>query len=574
MANLPRIDIVNDVPNASVEQNDRENQGALASAIRLLRGVAKESSQINTDRALQASMAAFIELEKSRYALDQGAQWEPGHPLKLLFAGYAGTRNTGADVRVEEMVRQFRHLLGDEHLDLSMLTIDPRASSRYFRTVKQIPVPDFFPKFLFDTVHEQHGVIACEGSMFKSKFANALSTLMVGALGLARARAQLAIGYGGEAGAMDPSLSKLVKRYCHDAFLITRNEESQDVLGALGIDSKAGTDTAWSYSPAPAAVGTQLLNDTGWDGTSRILCICPINAFWWPVKPNLAKGVLQAAGSKQTGHYRAMYFHADSAEIRKKQASYIHALAEGTRRLRAQRGVFPIIVGMEKLDRSACEALAQAIGKDTPVFVSDEYDMDELVCVLRHASWMVSSRYHALVTSMPPLLTEQDGNGAPASLPRLGVVASCGVTMDERIRNLMVDRGTPELALGVDDADLAEALERALERLYANPDPVRVGIEGTVIDNLRRMGEMGQHLVEHIRTSLPEFPLRPELGAHGSPWDHLPPLGAELRALLERRGIPGFGGTADGPNAVTAAAASPARAGSAVSPSATKRPGL
>jgi hypothetical protein len=40
--------------------------------------------------------------------------------LKLLFAGYNGNRNTGADVRVEEMIRQVRRVLGDEHLDLSV----------------------------------------------------------------------------------------------------------------------------------------------------------------------------------------------------------------------------------------------------------------------------------------------------------------------------------------------------------------------------------------------------------------------------------------------------------------------
>ena len=29
-----------------------------------------------------------------------GAQWQPGEPLKLLFAGYSGTRNTGARVAI------------------------------------------------------------------------------------------------------------------------------------------------------------------------------------------------------------------------------------------------------------------------------------------------------------------------------------------------------------------------------------------------------------------------------------------------------------------------------------------
>ena len=37
-----------------------------------------------------------------------------GEKLKLLFAGYNGTRNMGSDVRVDEMLRQIRHILGAE----------------------------------------------------------------------------------------------------------------------------------------------------------------------------------------------------------------------------------------------------------------------------------------------------------------------------------------------------------------------------------------------------------------------------------------------------------------------------
>jgi len=45
-----------------------------------------------------------------------------------------------------------------------------------------------YPPFLFREVRQNHGVIACEGSMFKSKFANALTTMMIGSLGLASAK--------------------------------------------------------------------------------------------------------------------------------------------------------------------------------------------------------------------------------------------------------------------------------------------------------------------------------------------------------------------------------------------------
>ena len=75
-----------------------------------------------------------------------------------MLAGYGGTRNTGADVRVEEMIRQFRAILGDDQLELSILTIDPALSAGYFRAVRQVQLPPIFPKFLFDECPKHHGV--------------------------------------------------------------------------------------------------------------------------------------------------------------------------------------------------------------------------------------------------------------------------------------------------------------------------------------------------------------------------------------------------------------------------------
>ena len=49
---------------------------------------------------------------KNPWMMGQGEPWQPGEKLKLLFAGYNGTRNTGSDVRVEEMLRQIRRILG------------------------------------------------------------------------------------------------------------------------------------------------------------------------------------------------------------------------------------------------------------------------------------------------------------------------------------------------------------------------------------------------------------------------------------------------------------------------------
>lgn len=474
---------------------------------------------LDADVVLEASMAAFIELAASRYALDPGAQWKPGEPLRLLLAGYAGTRNTGADVRVEEMIRQFRHLFDDEHVELSILTLDPEKTLGYFRTVRQIHMPKVFPKFIFELVHEQHGVIACEGSMFKSKFANALATLMVGALGLATVEQKIAVGYGGEAGQMDEHLKDLVRRYCQDVLIVARNVASQQVLAELGIESRPGTDTAWTFDPSPAEVGERILREHGWDGKKRVLALCPINPFYWPVKPNVGRAFVNSwSGIYDDAHYGSVYFHEEGADVEAKQERYLGAIANATKTLLKEEDLFVICCGSEALDRKACEDLNELLGGHAPVFVADDYDMYDMVSVMRSAAFMVSSRYHACVTTMA------------------GGVVSGGITMDERIRNLMIDRGQPHLSLDCDDPALEAKTLAMLRTLVRDEDAIRVGIDRCIVKNLERMGRMGMTLVDHVKKRHPEFPFRPELGLHGDPWAHLPSFPPAVESVIARVG--------------------------------------
>src|SRR5438445_3443066 len=137
------------------------------------------------DLVLEGWVCSLIELSKIRWMLGVGKPWIPGAQLKLLFAGYNGNRNTGSDVRVEEMVRQVRRILGDQHLDLSVLSHNLELYRGYFQTARQVKLPDIFPPVLFRQMSQYPGVVACEGSMFNSKFANALTAMLSGSLGIA-----------------------------------------------------------------------------------------------------------------------------------------------------------------------------------------------------------------------------------------------------------------------------------------------------------------------------------------------------------------------------------------------------
>jgi polysaccharide pyruvyl transferase WcaK-like protein len=126
---------------------------------------------------------------------------------------------------------------------------------------------------------------------------------------------------------------------------------------------------------------------------------------------------------------------------------------------------------------------------------------------------MLSSRFHAIVGSMP------------AGVP------SAGVTMDERIRNLMRDRGHEHLLMRVDEPDLGEGIVAALRTLDKEADGIRDAMGRTVVRNLQLMARMGVYFEAQVARQYPEFPVR--TGLLG--WEeYLPSLSSGLCQLLER----------------------------------------
>ena len=235
----------------------------------------------------------------------------------------------------------------------------------------------------------------------------------------------------------------------------------------------------------------------------------------WPVKGSVAKYLaLVTTGAYKESQYRTVYFHKSGRDVETKNSNYLTAFAKATSAFLQRHKVFPILVAMERLDARACTAFAGHLGgPSVPIFTSDQYDIFQLVSILRQSSLMVSSRYHGIVTTMP------------------AKVASAGVTMDERIRNLMRERGHEHLLLTVDDPDLEPKLLQVMETLAKEADAVREGIGQTAVRNLKTMARMGAFLEDAVQHTYPEFPIR--FGVFS--WeDYLPPLSKDLLHLIER----------------------------------------
>jgi polysaccharide pyruvyl transferase WcaK-like protein len=463
------------------------------------------------DFILEAWVSSSIERAKAGWMLGAGKRWKPGEKLRLLFAGYNGTQNMGSDVRVEEMLRQIRHILGAERVEFSVMSQNFDFSRGYFEGTKQVHLPDIFPPFLANEVPLHDGVVACEGSMFKSKFANALTTMMIGSLGIAAAQNKLSVGYGAEAGQMDPLVAKMCGRYCKNSFVITRNEESRGVLRELGVPTELGTDTAWTFEPRSPEYGQSVLRKVGWDGRTPVLVVCPINPFEWPVKASVAKyAVRSLTGVYKDSHYRTVYFHNSGPAAEQAYHRYWNAIANAVDAFRKKKNVFVILVATERLDARPANRISEKLGS-IPVLTSDEYNMYELVSVLRACHMMASSRYHGIVTSMP------------------GLVPSVGITMDERIRNLMRERGHQDLLMTVDDPELEGKLLAALEKLNSEGEAIAAGIARTVVKNLKVMARMGVYFEEEVQRRYPEFETR---RGEWSWEDYLPPMSRGLQELV------------------------------------------
>lgn len=462
-------------------------------------------------------MSSAVEAAGVRYALNKDPErYGPGKPLKLLLAGYAGTRNTGGDVRVEEMVRQFRRILGDRNIELSMFTIDPELSAGYHRTVRQVSLPTVFPKFLYDECQRHHGVVACEGSMFKSKFANALSTMMAGAMAIAGVEGKLSVGYGGEAGAMDEVLQDFLRKHLRSSLVICRNEASATLMDGLGIRTTVGTDTAWTFDCAPMERAETLLREHGWDGDKPVVIMAPVNPFWWPARPDVLKTVaMRLGGQYRKDHYKDMVFHSWSAEAAQQYEAYIDAHVGALAAFVEEHDVFPLLVGSERLDREACEHVAERLPFTVPLMVSDDWDMYDLVSVLRRSDLVVSSRFHAIVNAMP------------------GGVPSVAVTIDERLANLFQARGHERYLLRAEDEGLMERLLGCMRAAFAEREPLREEILRFLPGQLRMMARMGMDFEDEVLRVYPDFPARQ---GPRTTERYLPELPAHLRRVMERFG--------------------------------------
>ncbi len=410
---------------------------------------------------------------------------DPGkdHKLHILLVGYNGARNTGSDVRVAEIARQLKEGLGEDHVEISVMTMDEETMRCYFDPdVHLIHCKSIFFLDLFKACCACQAAILCEGSTLKSKFANALTLYLCEAAGIMQNQHKPCIAYGSEADEMDPFLERTVKKLCRNTYFIARTECSLDLIRRLGLHGRLGTDAAWEFdSSAYTGWAVDELKKSGWDGSSPLLGIAPINPFWWPVKPSVMKWIRAGITGDHSLQFRLWYFFSWSKQRKLQYELYLDAIACAVNEFTTEHDCHVVILGMEELDTDACHRLKAKLAQPASVFLSADHNGYEMTAILRQLTLLVTSRYHAEVLSME------------AEVPCIAV------SMDERLDNLMRDMGMDQYQLlHADDPDLASELTLALAYVQSHQEQIREEISPHLTRYQHTLDRMGDFLVKWL----------------------------------------------------------------------------
>lgn len=440
-----------------------------------------------------------------------GARDWQAEPFRPLLLGYSGRGNVGADLRVREMIRQFEVIFG--HVGFSPwltrmghVPVDPVLDALQVRQLD-----GYFPDVMAPWIEESDGVIACEGSMFTSRFSDILSATFAAGLGHAAAVGKLAVAYGAESGSMSPRLESLVRDAVAEGLVLSRSRTTHEHMRSLGLRSRLGADTAWTYDPSDEARrwATDALHAAGWDGERPVAILCPMNPWCWPIRVDFPMAAeLAEHGWHKEHHYDGVLFHSMDEAAKGRYDDYVQALATTVNHLH-RHGHFVAIVGMEKLDAPACQRVADAAG-ELPVFVSGAVTAERVVALLRTATTVTTSRFHAAVLAMA------------------AGVRTVGIALDERIRNLFAENGLGAWFVRCDTPDLAQELVTRLDRITTAP--LQATYDALLASQVRAIGDMGLRLHDEALRTFPSMP------AARLPRDwraFLPPVSARVRAALD-----------------------------------------
>lgn len=427
--------------------------------------------------------------------LPANRQYKRGERLQILFLAYSGARNTGAEVRVGECIRQVNQVLGHDRVDINMTTLDLKEASEYFKgyRVNLKPLNAVFFGDVYRYALENHMIVLVEGSCWKENFATALLLYFLYGAGLAARLNKPCFSYAVDAGEMNILNNWLSYYLSRDMTrIITRSEDSKHVLERIGLRvSSVRVDTAWSQEAAPLEWALELLEERGWDGRSPVVGLAMQNFHRWPVVPDLARYLKSLLTGDRRNQYKLVYFYDYSAEDEAAYQKWASMLARVMDTIAERHRAQPVLIAMEALDDDSCRDV-EALMRHRPIVLScKEFVGTQMAALLRTLSLLITTRYHAMVLSMP------------------GKVPFIGLSRDERIRGVMKEIGLyDDYYLDYRSDGLEQALLSRAERILSDATE-SARLRRIITEHLpyyyAQMAMLGLDIRRLVREAFPDF---------------------------------------------------------------------
>ena len=138
---------------------------------------------------------------------------------------------------------------------------------------------------------------------------------------------------------------------------------------------------------------------------------------------------------------------------------------------------------MERLDANACEDLSKLLDTSPAMFLAKTCSADIISGILRSLSWLVTSRYHAAVLSMP------------------AAVPITAISMDERLDGLLGELSLDkEFLHHVLDRDLNKKIYQSLKKQKMDQSDIIHIINENYPLYQEKLANMGDFLKQYILT--------------------------------------------------------------------------
>lgn len=436
---------------------------------------------------LERAIGLWVSHSIRQAARSTHRRYRRGAPLRILIIGYSGKGNTGAEVRIAEIVKHLRSVDFGVALEIGVLTLDASETRRYVPgDVELVPLSSNFLKSLLAACSDYHVGLMAEGSCLTSVTSNTAALFFICAAGIMRAQGKPCIAVGVDGGQMEPWVERKARRYCAGTVFFARSEESFQAFGRLGFKSLRGTDTAWTIEPRGPEWAQQEIARQGGRPGAPLIGVSAMNPFIRPIRPSLAKYLKAHLTGDWRQRYDKWYFYTYTPERERLYDRYLSALSQALKRLCELSGGEVALIEMEPMDRSHLDDLHRRLnGLHTVRFSARDYNGAEMASILRRLDFLITSRYHAHVLAMA------------------GGVPCVAVSKDLRLSNIFSESGQDEYCLSTHDPDLIGRLPLVVEKAWRERSSLaecarRKSAEGSLLQ-----AAMGDEIVALIRSEFP-----------------------------------------------------------------------